>query len=78
MKRVLQNIQIIFDLTNDEKTALEHSLKEVIMSKNELFLQAGSVCDRLAFLESGCMRLFFDTPKKEACSDFYFENKNTV
>ena len=74
MKRILQNINIIFDLTNEELAVLEQSLKIVTLKKNDMFLEAGTICEQIAFLESGCMRLFFDTPKKEACSDFYFEN----
>lgn len=74
MNRILFNIQRVIGATGEEIKALEEKLISRKLEKGELFLKAGEVCNYVGFLEKGSMRLYYDSPNKEACSDFYFEN----
>jgi CRP-like cAMP-binding protein len=74
MKRVIRNIQKIFNPSKEELDAFRKSLKVVHLNKNHFFLREGEVCQSMAFLEQGSMRLFYDAEDREVCNDFYFEN----
>jgi len=74
MNRILFNIQRVIGATDEEIKALEDKLISRKLEKGKLFLKAGEVCNYVGFLEKGSMRLYYDSPNKEACSDFYFEN----
>ena len=74
MKRILQNIQKAFNTTPEETEVLRKAYKIMDLDKNEFFLQEGQICQSIAFLERGSMRLFYDSHDKEVCNDFYFEN----
>ncbi len=74
MKRVIRNIQKIFNPSEEELDAVVQSLKVVHLNKNDFFLREGEVCRSMAFLEQGSMRLFYDAEDREVCNDFYFEN----
>jgi CRP/FNR family transcriptional regulator, anaerobic regulatory protein len=74
MKRVIRNIQKIFNPSEEELDAFRKSLKVVHLNKNDFFLREGEVCQSMAFLEQGSMRLFYDAEDREVCNDFYFEN----
>jgi len=74
MQRILFNIQRVIGATDEEIKALEEKLTFRSLEKGAFFLKTGDVCREVGFLEKGSMRLFYDSPNKEACSDFYFEN----
>lgn len=74
MKRVIRNIQKIFNPSEEELDAFRRSLKVAHLNKNDFFLREGEVCKLMAFLEQGSMRLFYDAEDREVCNDFYFEN----
>lgn len=74
MKRIFDNIQKIFPLTGDAFEALKSSARITHLQKNEFFLTEGEVCTSIGFIERGSMRLFYSSPDREACNDFFFEN----
>jgi CRP-like cAMP-binding protein len=74
MKRIFFNIQKAFNTTDEEQKAIKNTAKIKYLAKNELFLREGEVCKSLGFIEKGSMRLYYDSPEKEACNDFFFEN----
>jgi len=74
MKRILFNIQRVFHTSEEELKGIEQAMRIVFLSKNEFFLKENEVCRSIAFLEKGSMRLFYDSPEKEVCNDFFFEN----
>jgi len=49
-------------------------MTEESLEKNGMFLSSGQVCNKLALISKGAMRLFYDSPDKEVCNDFFFEN----
>lgn len=74
MKRILFNIQRVFHASSDELEALEKAMHVVHLEKNDFFLKENEICKSIAFLEKGSMRLFYESPDKEVCNDFLFEN----
>lgn len=74
MKRILFNIQRVFNTSQEELDAIEKVMKTVHLDKNEYFLKDGEVCHTLAFIEKGSMRLYYESSEKEVCNDFFFEN----
>lgn len=74
MKRIFFNIQRTFNTTAEEQEAIQNAVQIKHFEKNELFLREGEICTSIGFLEKGSMRLYYDSPEKEACNDFFFEN----
>lgn len=74
MKRIFYNIQRTFHTSTEELEAIQNAAKLKQFAKNDLFLSEGEVCKSIGFIEKGSMRLYYDSPEKEACNDFFFEN----
>lgn len=74
MEQLLFNIERAFKAAPEELEALRTAFTPLHLEKNECFLQAGRPCTHLAVLTKGCMRLFYDSPEKESCNNFFFEN----
>jgi CRP-like cAMP-binding protein len=74
MKRIFFNIQRTFNTTDEEQEAIQNTAQTKYLTKNELFLREGEICKSIGFIEKGSMRLYYDSPEKEVCNDFFFEN----
>lgn len=74
MKQVLYNIQRVFHTSDDQIKAIENVMQVVSLEKNKFFLKENEICKSIGFIEHGSMRLFYETPEKEVCNDFFFEN----
>ncbi|MEG3657689.1 Crp/Fnr family transcriptional regulator [Arenibacter palladensis] len=74
MNQLIFNIEKTFKASEEELCAIKNTLKEEQLKRNEIFLRAGEICQKLAFISEGSMRLFYDSPDKEVCNDFFFEN----
>lgn len=74
MKRIFFNIQRTFHTSKEELETIKNKAQIKFLSRNELFLREGEVCESIGFIEKGSMRLYYDSPDKEACNDFFFEN----
>ncbi len=74
MKQVLFNIQRVFRISEDEMKAIENVMQVTFLKKNNFFLKENEICKSIGFIEHGSMRLFYETPEKEVCNDFFFEN----
>lgn len=72
--RVLFNIERLINPSAEEKAALEKVLHTRSLKKNEHFLKAGAICDRIAFIEKGSARYYYQLEDREVCKDFIFEN----
>lgn len=44
------------------------------LRKNQVWLQEGAVCDKIAFIESGMVKVYFETGQKEVCLSYNKEN----
>lgn len=74
MKRIFFNIQRTFHTTAEEQEAIQNIARIKQLAKNEFFLREGEICQSMGFIEKGSMRLYYDSPEKEVCNDFFFEN----
>ncbi|QGY46511.1 cyclic nucleotide-binding domain-containing protein [Maribellus comscasis] len=74
MNRIFFNIQRTFNTNSEEQNAIRNAARIKHLAKNEIFLREGDVCKSIGLIEKGSMRLYYDSPEKEVCNDFFFEN----
>jgi len=74
MSRILFNIQRVFHTSEEELEAIKDAVQRVYLEKNDFFLKENEICRSIGFIEQGSMRLFYESPDKEVCNDFFFEN----
>lgn len=62
--------------------ATQHLLGQILrkkdLRKNQLWLQEGSICDKIAFIEMGLVKVYFDSGAKEVCLWYNKENEVTL
>ena len=59
MTTLTEYINQIVSLTQEEISAIEKSFNTVEVSKGQLFIAQGKVCDQVAFVVSGKLRNFY-------------------
>jgi CRP-like cAMP-binding protein len=74
MNSFFEHINRYHPLTEKAKEALERELNRVELPKNALLVQEHKVCNHLYFLETGCLRGFYNLDGKEVTYWFGFEN----
>lgn len=70
-----ENINQMVRLTNDEKSCIENAFKSVRVTKDDLWVKEGEVCEQIAFVETGKLRVYYneDTGNEVTC---YFATPN--
>ncbi|HQU71958.1 MAG TPA: Crp/Fnr family transcriptional regulator [Calditrichia bacterium] len=66
------------DLSETEMASLAGSFKPKKATKGELLLMHGQICDRLYFVDSGCLRLYYIADGVEITVWFSFENNSAI
>src|SRR3990170_2310501 len=75
---VMRNhIQKLVQLTDSEWETFYSKFKMRELAKDELFLQEGDVCQKIAFVICGSLRMFYTIKGEERCKDFQFEGQFT-
>ena len=59
MTALTENMSQLVDLTDDEKVIIENAFTTQSISKGELWIQEGKVCDQVAYVVSGKMRHYY-------------------
>lgn len=72
--KALQSFKSIVGLNPEEEQAVRSILIYRKLKKKEFLLREGQVCDRVTFIHSGYVRLFFDIEGKENTIQFFFED----
>lgn len=72
--QILQSIKSIVSLNEAEEEAFLQILEVKEIKKKEFLLQAGQVCNKVLFLNSGCTRLFYNIDGVENTFQFFFED----
>lgn len=54
-----------FFITNEEMEVIAHYFKPVVLDKGNFFLHAGIDSHRMAFVQTGLMRIFVEMPDRE-------------
>ncbi len=75
MENLKNYIKGITDFTEQSWTDLSDCLTQLELSKNELLLREGQVCNAIYFVSSGLCRSFYAVEGKEINTAFYFENE---
>jgi CRP-like cAMP-binding protein len=59
------NIQQVFSIGKEESGIVAGLFKRETLAKNEFFLEMNADCDKLAFIESGMLRMFVPVHEKD-------------
>ena len=71
-KQIIQSIKALVPLTNNEEKAFLQILEIKKFNKKEFLLQQGDVCNKVSFINSGCMRMFYNVEGEENTVQFFF------
>jgi CRP-like cAMP-binding protein len=58
MTTVSESINQIIPLTNEEKVSIEKAFKPATYSRGDFWIKAGKICNHVAFVQQGKLRLF--------------------
>jgi CRP-like cAMP-binding protein len=61
-------------LTEEERNIILNSFQYMSLNKNDYLVKNGNVCNYLAFIQSGTLRLLNEIEGEETTLDFFFEN----
>jgi CRP/FNR family transcriptional regulator, anaerobic regulatory protein len=68
---LLNNLRSIVSLSPDEENALTHSFHHKKVSRKELLLTNGTVCNSIWFIQKGYFRLYYNTEGNENTFQFF-------
>jgi CRP/FNR family transcriptional regulator, anaerobic regulatory protein len=70
--QILQSIKSIVSLNKEEEEAFTKILQVKQFKKKEFLLQEGQVCNKISFINNGCMRAFYNVDGVENTVQFFF------
>ncbi len=70
--QIIQSIKSLVPLNTEEEQAFLQILEIKRFNKKEFLLQEGKICDRVSFINTGCMRLFYTVEGVENTIQFFF------
>jgi CRP/FNR family transcriptional regulator, anaerobic regulatory protein len=70
--KIIQSIKSIASLNEIEEKAFLNILDVQIFKKKAFLLQEGKICTKITFVNSGCMRLFYNIEGAENTIQFFF------
>jgi CRP/FNR family transcriptional regulator, anaerobic regulatory protein len=71
-KQIIESIKSFVPLNKVEEEAFANILEINQFKKKEYLLQEGKVCNKISFINSGCMRLFYNVEGIENTVQFFF------
>jgi CRP-like cAMP-binding protein len=74
MLELLSYLNSMQTLTPKTQEFLGKFLKKRELRKNYVWLREGEVCDKIAFIEKGLVKIFFESGQKEVCLWYNKEN----
>ncbi len=72
--KIIQSIKSIASLNDMEEQAFLNILVVKIFKKKEFLLQEGKVCNKITFVNNGCLRLFYNVEGAENTIQFFFSD----
>lgn len=72
--QIIQSIKSIVTLNAAEEAAFASILEVKQYKKKDFLLQEGQICKKISFINSGCMRLFYNIEGVENTVQFFFAN----
>lgn len=73
--QILQSIKSIVSLNENEEEAFTKILEVKEIKKKAFLLQQGQICNKISFINSGCMRLFYEVEGVENTVQFFFAGR---
>ena len=73
--QILQSIKSIVSLNENEEEAFVKILEVKEFKKKAFLLQQGQICNKISFINSGCMRLFYEVEGVENTVQFFFAGR---
>jgi CRP/FNR family transcriptional regulator, anaerobic regulatory protein len=70
--QIIQSIKSFVPLTKVEEEAFIEIVEVKQFDKKEFLLKEGQVCNKISFINSGCMRAFYDVEGIENTVQFFF------
>ena len=70
--QIIQSIKSFVPLTKVEEEAFIEIVEVKRFDKKEFLLKEGQVCNKISFINSGCMRVFYDVEGIENTVQFFF------
>jgi CRP/FNR family transcriptional regulator, anaerobic regulatory protein len=70
--QIIQSIKYLVPLNAQEEDAFLKILQITHFKKKEFLLQEGKVCNKITFINNGCMRLFYNVDGIENTIQFFF------
>jgi CRP/FNR family transcriptional regulator, anaerobic regulatory protein len=73
--QILQSIKSIVSLNENEEEAFTKILEIKQFKKKAFLLQQGQICNKVSFINTGCMRLFYEVEGVENTVQFFFAER---
>jgi CRP/FNR family transcriptional regulator, anaerobic regulatory protein len=70
--QILQSIKSLVPLNEQEENAFLQILEVKNFNKKEFLLKEGEICNKVSFINGGCMRLFYNIEGVENIVQFFF------
>lgn len=70
--KILQVIKSIVSLTEEEEQSFMDILEVKLLGKKEYLLKQGEICNKITFINSGCLRAFYNVDGVENTVQFFF------
>jgi CRP/FNR family transcriptional regulator, anaerobic regulatory protein len=70
--KIINSIKSIVTLNEDEENAFIQILEFKSLKKKEHLMQEGQICNKITFINSGCLRLFYNIEGVENTIQFFF------
>jgi CRP/FNR family transcriptional regulator, anaerobic regulatory protein len=72
--QIIQSIKSLVPLNKMEEEAFANILEMKQFKKKDFLLKEGQICNKVSFINSGCMRLFYNVEGIENTVQFFFAN----
>ncbi len=72
--QIINSIKSLVPLNKEEENAFLQILEVKTFKKKEFLLQEGNVCNKITFINSGCLRLFYNIEGVENTIQFFFND----
>jgi CRP/FNR family transcriptional regulator, anaerobic regulatory protein len=72
-KQIINSIKSFVSLNKEEEEAFATILHVVYLKKKDYLFSQGQLCDRISFLNKGCLRLFYNIDGIENTIQFFFD-----
>jgi CRP/FNR family transcriptional regulator, anaerobic regulatory protein len=70
--QIIASIKKLVPLNKEEEEAFEKILIVVQIKKKEFLLQEGNICNKITFINNGCVRMFYNVDGTENTVQFFF------